>query len=241
MRVYLDKPASYRTRDAKRRVILNYLTAGILTTWRQLPNDMWYLIERAHTLAAMPGAIFSWSFLIWLGAISWSQQNGTTLRVSCARADGGTSRRWLLFFSRSARSTSHSSPCTGQDDLSNRRRLSSMRGPSWVWVGVSSLALSFSGDLLVYFLHLWASFLSPTYRMGRGRRVFPCRGGGRGCTMVKTTDEAVGWYFLGIYCGRHAATADRVGGVEGETGPVSRSVVFPKISWANVLIQAYTC
>lgn len=75
MRVCLGKPASYRTQDAKRRVILNYLTAGILTTWRQLPNDMWwYLIERAHTLAAILGAIFSWSFLIWPGAISWPQQ-----------------------------------------------------------------------------------------------------------------------------------------------------------------------
>lgn len=74
MTVCLDKPASYRTRDAKRRVISNCLTAGILTTWRQLRNDMWYLIERAHTLAAMLGAIFSWSFLIWPGAISWPQQ-----------------------------------------------------------------------------------------------------------------------------------------------------------------------
>lgn len=35
----------------------------------------------------------------------------------------------------------------------------------------------FSGDLLAYFLHLWASFLSPTYRTERGRCVFSLSGG----------------------------------------------------------------
>lgn len=88
MTVCLDKPASYRTRDAKRRVISNYLTAEILTTWRQLPNDMWYLIERAPTLAAMLGAIFSWSFLIWPGAISWPQAAAKTEQRSWFHAQG---------------------------------------------------------------------------------------------------------------------------------------------------------
>lgn len=227
MTVCLDKPASYRTRDAKRCVISNCLTAGILTTWRQLPNDIWYLIERAHTLAAMLGAIFSWFFLIWPGAISWPQaagrsKNGTTLMVSCARADDGTSRRWLLFFSRSARSTSHSCPCAGQDDLSNRRQLSFMRGLSWAWAGgVSSLVLS--SFFLVIYLRIFCISGLHFYHLPIGRKgagaFFPCLGG---CTMVKTTDEADGWYFLGIYCGRHAATADRVGGEEGETGGQSR-------------------
>jgi len=58
MRMRLDNTASYRTMDAKRRVVLNYPN-GRNPHDLEVANDVWYLIGRAHTLAATLGAIFS--------------------------------------------------------------------------------------------------------------------------------------------------------------------------------------